>query len=71
MSESSIEKLFVIGTEGTTRVVIEVKGEETRDGDEEVIVLDQWFSTWGTWTLYVGEREHRTEGGKKSRLTGY
>ena len=35
---SSTEKLLFTDTEGTTGVMIEVEGEEARDGDEETVV---------------------------------
>ena len=38
MSGSSKEKLLVTGTEGTTKVVIEVDGKKARDGDEERVI---------------------------------
>ena len=48
VSGFSKEKCLVTGSKGTTGVVIEVKGEQARDGDEErviaveeVIMLDE------------------------------
>ena len=38
VSGFSKEKLLVTDTEGTTGVVIEVEGEEARDGDEESVI---------------------------------
>ena len=56
-SGSNKEKLLVTGTEETKGVVIEVEGEEARDGKEERVIAVEEVIMLDEGTRGVGEEE--------------